>query len=55
MVAYGEMRQSYDKDPHDNRIVFYGIRYMYVVALSRPLLLFPFALSPVCCVWVCEL
>lgn len=28
MVAYGEMRQAYDKDPHDNRIVFYGIRYM---------------------------
>lgn len=34
MVAYGEMRQAYDKDPHDNRIVFYGIRYMYVVASS---------------------
>lgn len=28
MVAYGEMRQAYDKDPNDNRIVFYGIRYM---------------------------
>ncbi|KAK3807254.1 MAG: nicotinate phosphoribosyltransferase family-domain-containing protein [Benniella sp.] len=28
MVAYGEMRQAYDKDPHDNRIVFYGIRYI---------------------------
>ncbi|KAF9421510.1 hypothetical protein BGZ94_008806 [Podila epigama] len=28
MVAYGEMRQAYDKDPNDNRIVFYGIRYI---------------------------
>lgn len=28
MVAYGEMRQSYDQDPHDNRVVFYGIRYL---------------------------
>ncbi|KAF9966033.1 hypothetical protein BGZ70_003483 [Mortierella alpina] len=28
MVAYGEMRQAYDKDPTDNRIVFYGIRYL---------------------------
>ncbi|KAF9567241.1 hypothetical protein EC968_003475 [Mortierella alpina] len=28
MVAYGEMRQAYDKDPNDNRIVFYGIRYL---------------------------
>lgn len=30
MVAYGEMRQAYDKDPSDNRMVAYGIRYMYV-------------------------
>lgn len=28
MVAYGEMRQAYDKDPNDNRMVAYGIRYM---------------------------
>ncbi|KAF9297653.1 hypothetical protein BGZ74_009739, partial [Mortierella antarctica] len=28
MVAYGEMRQAFDKDPNDNRIVFYGIRYI---------------------------
>ncbi|KAF9930700.1 hypothetical protein FBU30_000161 [Linnemannia zychae] len=28
MVAYGEMRQAYDKDPNDNRIAFYGIRYI---------------------------
>ncbi|KAF9170776.1 hypothetical protein BGX20_008532, partial [Mortierella sp. AD010] len=28
MVAYGEMRQAYDKDPNDNRIVTYGIRYI---------------------------
>ncbi|KAF9982724.1 hypothetical protein BGZ65_002559 [Modicella reniformis] len=28
MVAYGEMRQAYEMDPHDNRIVFYGIRYI---------------------------
>ncbi|KAG0338438.1 hypothetical protein BG004_007220 [Podila humilis] len=28
MVAYGEMRQAYDKDPNDQRIVFYGIRYI---------------------------
>ncbi|KAF8927275.1 hypothetical protein BGZ47_002241 [Haplosporangium gracile] len=28
MVAYGEMRQAYDKDPTDNRMVAYGIRYI---------------------------
>ncbi|KAF9282427.1 nicotinate phosphoribosyltransferase family-domain-containing protein [Linnemannia elongata] len=28
MVAYGEMRQAYDKDPSDNRMVAYGIRYI---------------------------
>lgn len=28
MVAYGEFRQPYDKDPVDHRIVFYGIRYI---------------------------
>lgn len=28
MVAYGEFRQSFDKDPVDHRVVFYGIRYL---------------------------
>lgn len=28
MVAYGEFRQSYEKDRVDHRIVFYGIRYV---------------------------
>ncbi|KAF9128328.1 hypothetical protein BGW39_005169 [Mortierella sp. 14UC] len=28
MVAYGEMRQAYDKDPNDSRMVAYGIRYI---------------------------
>ncbi|KAJ1984516.1 hypothetical protein H4R34_000602 [Dimargaris verticillata] len=28
MVAYGEFRASFDRDPEDTRIVFYGIRYI---------------------------
>ncbi|KAJ1974172.1 hypothetical protein H4R35_003741 [Dimargaris xerosporica] len=28
MVAYGEFRTSFDHDPEDTRIVFYGIRYI---------------------------
>jgi nicotinamide phosphoribosyltransferase len=28
MVAYGEFRNSFNKDPEDNRLVFYGIRYI---------------------------
>ncbi|KAI1316216.1 hypothetical protein EDD11_010326 [Mortierella claussenii] len=28
MVAYAEARQAYSKDPNDNRIVVYGIRYI---------------------------
>lgn len=28
MVAYGEFRCSYNKDPEDNRFVFFGIRYI---------------------------
>lgn len=26
MVAYGEFRSAFDKDPNDSRFVFYGIR-----------------------------
>ena len=35
MVAYGEFRASYEKDPVDSRIVLYGLRYLienYVAA-----------------------
>jgi nicotinic acid phosphoribosyltransferase len=28
LVAYGEFRTSYEKDAKDERIVFYGIRYI---------------------------
>ncbi|KAJ3329160.1 hypothetical protein HDU76_008502 [Blyttiomyces sp. JEL0837] len=28
MVAYGEFRRSFEKDPKDSRIVLYGIRYV---------------------------
>ncbi|KAI7829479.1 nicotinate phosphoribosyltransferase family-domain-containing protein [Gamsiella multidivaricata] len=35
MVAYAEMRQAYDKDPHDNRIVFYGIRFIIENYVSK--------------------
>ncbi|KAJ3322131.1 hypothetical protein HDV06_003582 [Boothiomyces sp. JEL0866] len=28
MVAYGEFRKPYEKDNHDQRLVFYGIRYI---------------------------
>ncbi len=28
MVAYGEFRGPYQKDPKDERLVFYGIRYV---------------------------
>ncbi|KAJ3024357.1 hypothetical protein HKX48_000033 [Thoreauomyces humboldtii] len=28
MVAYGEFRTSFQKDPNDSRMVFYGIRYL---------------------------
>ena len=28
LIAYGEFRSSYDKDPKDERILFYGIRYI---------------------------
>lgn len=28
MVAYGEFRAPYAKDPEDSRFVFYGIRYI---------------------------
>jgi len=28
MVAYGEFRAAYDKDPGDSRFVFTGIRYI---------------------------
>ncbi|KAF8939396.1 nicotinate phosphoribosyltransferase family-domain-containing protein [Dissophora ornata] len=35
MVAYGEMRQAYDKDPNDQRIVYYGIRYIIENYLAK--------------------
>ncbi|KAF9180001.1 hypothetical protein BGZ51_006356 [Haplosporangium sp. Z 767] len=35
MVAYGEMRQAYDRDPSDNRFVFYGIRYVVEHYVAR--------------------
>jgi nicotinic acid phosphoribosyltransferase len=28
LMAYGEFRSSYDKDPNDERLLFYGIRYI---------------------------
>lgn len=28
MVAYGEFRKPYEKDSQDQRLVFYGIRYI---------------------------
>lgn len=35
MVAYGEFRQSFNKDPHDHRIVFYGLRYIIEQYVAR--------------------
>jgi len=36
MACYGEFRQPYDKDPTDNRFVFYGIRYFIETYMMRP-------------------
>ncbi|KAI9142446.1 nicotinate phosphoribosyltransferase family-domain-containing protein [Paraphysoderma sedebokerense] len=36
MVAYGEFRTSYDKDPNETRIVFYGIRYIIENYIAKP-------------------
>eukprot|EP00842_Homolaphlyctis_polyrhiza_P004335 jgi/Hompol1/4902/HPOL_004012-RA len=35
MVAYGEFRSSFEKDKHDSRIVFYGIRYIIENYVSK--------------------
>ena len=36
MVAYGEFRQAYDHDEQDQRIVFYGMRYIIEQYVARP-------------------
>jgi nicotinamide phosphoribosyltransferase len=36
MVAYGEFRTSYNQDPQDHRIVFYGIRYYIENYIAKP-------------------
>ncbi|KAI9096998.1 nicotinate phosphoribosyltransferase family-domain-containing protein [Phlyctochytrium arcticum] len=36
MVAYGEFRTGYDKDPNDRRMVIYGIRYIIENYVSKP-------------------
>ena len=36
MSAYGEFRRAYLKDDKDERIVFYGIRYIIENYISRP-------------------
>lgn len=35
MVAYGEFRHSFNKDPEDQRVVFFGIRYFIDTYLNR--------------------
>jgi nicotinic acid phosphoribosyltransferase len=35
MVAYGEFRRSFTKDPNDHRIVFYGLRYIIEHYIAR--------------------
>jgi nicotinic acid phosphoribosyltransferase len=35
MVAYGEFRTPFEKDKEDERMVFYGIRYIVETYLSR--------------------
>jgi nicotinic acid phosphoribosyltransferase len=36
MVAYGEFRGAFEKDKEDERLVFYGIRYIIENYVSRP-------------------
>jgi nicotinic acid phosphoribosyltransferase len=36
MVAYGEFRSPFEKDKNDERLVFYGIRYIIDNFVSRP-------------------
>jgi len=35
MVAYGEFRQSFEKNKEDQRILFYGIRYLVQSFLEK--------------------
>lgn len=35
MTAYGEFRQAYDKDKEDQRIVFYGMRFLIENYVSK--------------------
>ncbi|KAI0244258.1 hypothetical protein L0F63_006052 [Massospora cicadina] len=35
MVAYGEFRHPFNKDPDDERLVFYGVRYLVDTYLNR--------------------
>lgn len=35
MVAYGEFRSSFNKDPNDCRILFYGIQYIIDIHIAR--------------------
>jgi hypothetical protein len=35
MTAYGEFRCSFDHDPNDQRIVFYGIRHIIETYIAR--------------------
>ena len=35
MTAYGEFRQSFEKDTKDTRIVFAGIRYLITHYISQ--------------------
>lgn len=36
MVAYGEFRKAFDGDEADERMVFYGIRYIIDTFVSQP-------------------
>lgn len=36
MVAYGEFRSPFQKDPDDSRFVFFGMRYIIDTYLSQP-------------------
>lgn len=35
MVAYGEFRTSYNSDPEDQRILFYGIRFIIETYIAK--------------------
>jgi len=36
MVAYGEFRTTFEKDPSDQRFVFFGVRFVDCVIMAQP-------------------